>query len=146
MFSGTKNSSVKIWNFSRSWLLGPDIWTALLWYYEAQQHWGPRDNFLFLIQFKLGSSSHCLPEPLQSEYLGVRYPESLHHLQLHRNPVSGVVAQLWEVVVDGLRVNLNIIILSDKIHLFRLASVVEVKSNTDLFGEEDINGLRFVLI
>ena len=83
----------------------------------------------------------CLPESLQSEYLSVRYPESLHHLQLHRNPVSRVVAQLGEVVVDCLRMNLNIIILSDKIHLFRLALVVEVKSNTDSF-----NGLRFVLI
>ena len=76
--------------------------------------------------------SPSLPESLESEYLSVRYPESLHHLQLHRNPVSRVVAQLREVVVDGLRVNLNIILLSDKIHLFELALVVGVKSNTDL--------------
>ena len=68
------------------------------------------------------SLSSLLPETLQSEYLSVRYPESLHHLQLHRNPVSRVVAQLRKVVVDGLRVNLNIILLSDEIHLFELWS------------------------
>lgn len=54
------------------------------------------------------------PEALQPEYLGVRYPEPLHHLQLHRDPVRRVVAQLREVIVYGLRVNLNILRLSDE--------------------------------
>ena len=112
-------------------------------YYEG--HSGHRGQFKFEIQFKpSGCQLSCLPESLQSEYLSVRYPESLHHLQFHRNPVSRVVAQFREVVVDGLGVNLNIIVLSDEIHLFELALVVVVKSNADLFWEEGINGLRFV--
>ena len=82
-------------------------------YYEG--HSGHRGQFKFEIQFKpSGCQLSCLPESLQSEYLSVRYPESLHHLQLHRNPVGRVVAQLRKVVVDGLRVNLNILRLSDE--------------------------------
>ena len=100
-----------------------------------------------MLNFQAPVITPDLPEPLQSEYLSVRYPESLHHLQLHGNPVGRVVAQLREVVVDGLRVNLNTasLILSDKIHLLELALAVQVKSNTDLFRKEVINGLRFVL-
>ena len=64
-------------------------------------------------------TSLSLPETFQPENLGVWDPESLHHLQLHRHPVRGVVAQLREVIVDGLGVNLNVS-LSDRIHLIEL--------------------------